>query len=311
VEFNFNDFAKAFLSILFTGMPFLLFGTLFAGIVEAFVPSKVIKSSLPKNPVLAVIVSGFLGMILPMCECGVVAVLRRLINKGLPVSCAVTYMLASPIVNPIVILSTYTAFTNQSQFPMTGARVGMGYFIAVIVGLSLLRQPAQKVLNQSVLFIPRSGLFKGGFARTETNLEMMSFSSKLRHALHCASVDFIDVAAFLVMGAGIAAIFNTAIPQTSLAVFANDPFLSINLMIGMAIILCLCSSTDAFVAASITGFPNSAKLAMVVFGPMFDLKLLFLYLSVFRPFFIFRAVGIIYIVTLIGCYLLNFTSWFQ
>ena len=54
-----------------------------------------------------------MGLVFPMCECGVVPVIRRLINKGLPVSNAIAYMLAAPIVNPIVLLSTYVAFRGQ------------------------------------------------------------------------------------------------------------------------------------------------------------------------------------------------------
>ncbi len=246
-----------------------------------------------------------------MCECGVVAVLRRLIHKGLPVPCAVTYMFASPIVNPIVILSTYTAFTYQNPLSMTLGRIGLGYVIAVVIGLSLLKTPVEKILNRSLLNPARAGLFKGGFSRTEANLEGLSLYAKIRHALHCAAVDFVDVAVFLVMGAAVAALFNTSVPQAAFSIFTGDPFMAINVMIGLSIILCLCSSSDAFVAAILNTFPAASKLGMLVFGPMFDLKLLFLYLSAFRPMMILRFVFVIYVLTLLGALLLGGVGWIR
>lgn len=307
--FDFNDFSKAFLSILFTGMPFLLFGTVLAGFVEAFVPANAIQKVLPKNKVLAVFFAGGLGMIFPMCECGVVAVLRRLLGKGLPISFAVTYMFASPIVNPIVMVSTYTAFTGQNPLSMTVARLLLGFSVAVIVGLTIIKMPAERVLSHRLLKMPRLGLFSGGFPKSGFSLESLSTRAKIRHALHCAAVDFLDVSVFLVMGAAVAGVFNTALPQASLAVFSADPLMAIQVMIGLSVILCLCSTSDAFVAAILQAFPPAAKLAMLVFGPMFDLKLLFLYLSAFHPWFILRTVLIIYILTTVSTYILHYLRW--
>ena len=53
-------------------------------------------------------------------------------------------------------------------------------------------------------------------------------------------------------------------------------------MMGMAVLMCLCSEADAFVAASFTTMQGSGKLAFLVLGPMLDLKLLLMYTRVFR-----------------------------
>ena len=60
------------------------------------------------------------------------------------------------------------------------------------------------------------------------------------------------------------------------------PALAILCMMGLAVLLCLCSEADAFVAASFTTLHPSAKLGFLVLGPMFDLKLLLMYTRVFR-----------------------------
>ncbi len=133
-SFHFQDFSYSFLSILFEGIPFLLLGSLVSGLIDAFVPSETLAKILPKNSALAICLSGLLGGIFPMCECGSVIVVRRFIKKGLPVSAAVTYMLASPIVNPIVALSTYTAFRGQSPWEMLSLRMIIGFLLAITVG---------------------------------------------------------------------------------------------------------------------------------------------------------------------------------
>src|SRR5580700_6794625 len=126
-----QDISYTFLGILLEGMPFLLLGSLVSGMIDAFVPSETLTKILPKNSALAICLSGLLGGIFPMCECGSVIVVRRFIKKGLPLSAAVTYMLASPIVNPIVALSTYTAFRNQNAWEMMSLRLTIGFLLAV------------------------------------------------------------------------------------------------------------------------------------------------------------------------------------
>src|SRR5271154_1920651 len=121
--FRFDDFAVSFLSVLFEGIPFLLLGSLISGFVDVFVSSERIARLLPKSASASILLCGLLGLVFPMCECGSVVVIRRFLKKGLPLSSAVTYMLATPIVSPIVALSTYAAFKGQSALEMTVLRL--------------------------------------------------------------------------------------------------------------------------------------------------------------------------------------------
>src|SRR4051794_39805643 len=149
-NFNFHDFAYAFLSVLFEGIPFLLLGSLISGVVDVFVSSERIERILPRNPVAAVLLSGVLGLIFPMCECGSVIVVRRFIKKGVPLSCAVTYMLGAPIISPIVALSTWQAFAKSDPLLMTLLRLSFGYVIAVTVGLIVRKLPPALILQPAM-----------------------------------------------------------------------------------------------------------------------------------------------------------------
>src|SRR6218665_2973624 len=104
-----QDFALAFLSILFEGAPFILLGTLISGFIDVYLPAGTMDRFLPKNKILAVLTAGLLGAVFPVCECAVVPVIRRLVKKGLPLSYALTYMFSAPIINPIVAIRTLTA----------------------------------------------------------------------------------------------------------------------------------------------------------------------------------------------------------
>jgi len=289
----FDNFAFSFLSVLFEGVPFLLLGSIISGFVDVFVSPERMARLLPGRGVGAVFLSGVLGLIFPMCECGSVIVIRRFIRKGLPLSAAVTYMLASPIVSPIVAVSTYAAFRGQSPLVMTVLRLALGYFLAVGVGLIVRTVKPANILLPAMLGQTtgrrRSGLSVAA-APTQDFSDLAASSSvskKLLLAVQSATADFLDVAFFLIIGAVIASIFNTAIDQKLILPLAANAPLAIGSMMVLRFLLAICSTTDAFIAATFRTFPFAAKLAFLVFGPLFDFKLLFLYGALFKRRLIF------------------------
>jgi uncharacterized protein len=274
--FSLPDFSYAFLSVLLEGVPFILIGTLLSGIIDEFLPSRVMVRFLPRNAFLGICLSGAMGLVFPMCECGVVPVIRRLINKGLPLSNAIAYMLSAPIVNPIVLVSTYVAFRGQSPMEFTLLRLGVGYFVAVITALAVHHLPQDLLLRRGVLSVATSH----GEKETERLLV------RVGNALRVAVADFLDVMVFFVLGVMVSAVFSTSLNQELIMPLAlNDWLATFSLMV-FAAILSLCSTSDAFIAATLISFPAVAKLAFLVFGPMFDLKLLFIYSAVFRKRFV-------------------------
>jgi uncharacterized membrane protein YraQ (UPF0718 family) len=316
-----RDVSFAFLSILFEGAPYILVGTLLSGFIDAFLPAKLLDRMLPKNKILSTLAAGFLGLIFPVCECAVVPVVRRLVQKGLPLSCALAYLLSAPIVNPIVIVSTLTAFKEfqhqghaaayqetlaartadgqtaglgdhaaalqnaLSQTGMTFARLSLGYVVAVLIGLVLIRKKPEDVLQPSVVAgIAGSG--GGGHVHTPP----AGVDAKLTHAMRTTMRDFLDTAMYFAIGVAITSVFNTQVDQTRIEAVSTNEFLAIPSMMGLAFILALCSTSDAFIAAPMampdSGLPSAAKLAFLVFGPMLDVKLVFMYASIFRRKFL-------------------------
>jgi uncharacterized protein len=301
--FSWQNFWFAFLALVFEGVPFILLGSLISGAIAAFVPARVITGLLPKSRFAAILVSGLLGVIFPVCDCGIVPIVRRMLKKGVPLSCGVTYMLASPIVNPLVISSTVVAFQGQAPLLNAGLRVGFGYFIAVIIGLIVGTLQSESILRKG-LFTPstprRTGMRIAPLPGTVSETIEVDFARKVCDAVRTATDDFLGTALYFMVGAAIAATFNTTINQRLILPLASDSSLSIMAMMTLSGILTLCSTSDAFIAATFVTFPSVSRMAFLVFGPMFDLKLIFLYSALFKKRFVvalgvglFLSVGVI------------------
>ncbi len=294
-SFSLPDFSYAFVSVLLEGVPFILLGTILSGLIDQFLPARFMTRLLPRNAFAAVCLGGVLGIIFPMCECGIVPVIRRLIAKGLPVSSAVAYMLAAPIVNPITALSTYAAFRGQGAAEFTALRLGLGFFVAVLAGLAVLNLPVGAVLKKTILeSVTLSGLAGEGGPSAHPLLR------RLIGAMEAGVRDFLDVMVYFIIGVGVASLFSTAVNQEIFLPLSLDDRLAIPAMMTLAGILSLCSSSDAFIAATFVAFPAVAKLAFLVFGPMMDLKLVFIYSAVFTPRFVATlAIGLFVIIGLL------------
>lgn len=299
-----GDILMAFLSIVFEGAPYILVGTLFSGFIDAFLPAKLLDRVLPKNKTLSTLLAGFLGLVFPVCECAVVPVIRRLVQKGLPLSCAVTYMLSAPIMNPIVAISTLTAFKEfdglswgtAGNATMTIARLSLGYLVAVIVGLVVMRFKPGQVLKASIAARIEGAAAESG-DHGHGHAHGASFNGKLVHAMRTAMRDFLDTAMYFAIGVAITSAFNTQVNQAFLNALAGNEWVALPSLMGLAMVLSLCSTSDAFIAAPMAAFSMAAKLAFLVFGPMMDIKLLFMYSSVFqRKVVVWMLIGLFVLV---------------
>ncbi len=291
----FTDFCFLFLSIVLEGAPFILLGTIISGFIDAYLPPGLIDKWLPKNKPLAVILSGLLGAVFPVCECAIVPVIRRLIRKGLPVSCAITYMLSAPIINPIVVISTMNAFSSSvgkfsirdkvdapavhGALYVTCTRLLVAFLITVAIGMIILKIKNRTILRPGILpdDSAKSGDDDNGHDHDSPNRLVLAMRTTLR--------DFIETAMYFTIGVAITAVFKAYVTEDMVMLFNQKETTGIGLMMILAFVLSLCSTSDAFIAAN---FPVSlsAKLGFLIFGPMMDVKLIFMYLTVFKKRFV-------------------------
>jgi hypothetical protein len=262
-----QTWATVFVSIVIQATPFLALGVVISAAIAVFVPPSFFARALPSRPVLAVPVAGVAGVALPGCECGSVPIAGGLIRRGVAPAAAFAFLLSAPAINPVVLVSTAVAFPGNPE--MVLARFVASVVTAVLMGWLWLRVGRADWIRTP----PRPDLT--GMSR------WAAFWSTARH-------DFVHAGGFLVVGGITAATLNVTVPQHWLTALADNAWLSVLVLAVLAVLLSICSEADAFVAASLTQFSLTARLAFLVVGPMIDVKLFAMQAGTFGRSFALR-----------------------
>jgi len=253
-----------FCGVFVQALPFLVLGVVVSGLVAAYLTPERLARRLPRRPALAVAVAGVGGAALPGCECGSVPVARRLFS-GATAGAALTFMLSAPAINPVVLVATAVAFPGQPQ--MVVARCVASLLTAVVMGLLWQRWGRTEWVTRTLPTHHDAG------------------ASRFTVATEAARHDFLQSAAYLVIGAGAAAVLRAAVPPWVFEHVAGNLAVGVVTMALLAVVLALCSEADAFVAASLTMVPLVPRLVFLVVGPAVDVKLVAMQAGVFgRPF---------------------------
>ncbi|MFJ7249453.1 permease [Kitasatospora sp. NPDC098652] len=257
-------------AIVVQGVPFLVLGTVVSAAIGAFVPARVFARLLPKNPALAVPVASAAGAVLPGCECASVPVAGSLMKRGVAPAAALAFLLSAPAVNPVVLVSTAIAFPGKPE--MVVARLLASLVTSAAMGWLWVAFGRPEWLK-----LPKGPADQGSTGRNPLD----EFRRGLQH-------DFLHAGGFLVVGGAAAATFNVLVPPSVLRAFTDSPWIGVLMLAFLAVVLAVCSEADAFVAASLTGFSPTARLAFLVVGPMVDLKLIALQSGAFGRSFALR-----------------------
>ncbi|MEA2433362.1 MAG: uncharacterized protein QOG54_819 [Actinomycetota bacterium] len=288
-----SSFVLVFTSIVVEALPFVLLGALVSALIEVLVPDSAF-TRMGRLPLALQLPGAALGgLAFPVCECGSVPVARRLISKGMHPAAGLAFMLASPIINPIVLWSTYVAYRGQGLgWEMLFGRASLGLILAIVLGWTIGTESASSLLRS------RPEHDHGHDDHDHSKSRVAAVAEHL-------TLDFAFMARFVVIGAALAAALQTIVPQGIVSGVAGNPLTASLALMGLAFLLSLCSEADAFVAVSFTQFPLSAQLSFLVFGPVIDAKLSFLYGATFKNRFVLRVIIAAVPVVLAGAF------WFE
>ena len=269
-------------SLVIQATPFVLIGALAAAVIEVFVPPAAIERLAAVPRPLQLPAAALAGVAFPICECGSVPVARRLIRKGLMPGAAITFMLAAPVVNPVVVASTIVAYRSRGAlWTMVIGRFAIGLVVAMAVGWVLGRASRRDVLRSRADEADAGATDAAGLGHHHI-VDVGPPEPKWRTFFVHLGNDFLFMGRFLLLGATLAALVQTFLPQSFIGGVASVPVVNIVVMMGLAIVLSLCSESDAFIAASFVQFGAAPQLAFLVFGPMVDFKLGALYTGTFQ-----------------------------
>ncbi len=297
-----------FQGLLIEALPFLLIGVLISAAARWCAPGGQWLRRLPSHPVLGPLSGAALGFALPACECGNVPVARQLLVGGAPLGAALGFLFAAPVLNPIVLASTWAAFPNQPWLllarPLGAVLVAVGLALLLrlvpeaelLQGDLLAERRLALPLSEVSLLERRGGVLGGGvlgggvlgggvlgggaLAAATGTPRRPSLAELFRHG----GQEFLNLALLLVLGCLLAALVQTFVPRTWLLTVGGAPTLSILALMLLAMVVSVCSSVDAFLALSFAAqVTPGALLAFLLLGPVIDLKLVGLLGLLLRP----------------------------
>ena len=267
--------------LIIEAIPFLLLGTVGSTIIRYFVPQRVLLKLLGDHSLKsygAAMVSGFA---LPICDCAIIPLFKALIDRGIPLSVALLFMLASPIINPITILSTWYAFPDNPMLSVWRIVLGLG--VALLVALSFRFWP------------PATSILK---ARTPQNLsyeEIVLETTKTKHIdkkrlLVHMEREFSQLLFYFSMAATVLSIVQVyGKPWLLNAGLTLPEFTAIPILLMLAFFFSVCSTSDAIIGKSLsTLFPISSVMGFLILGPMLDIKNVYILKQYMPTSFIIR-----------------------
>ncbi|WP_435880944.1 permease [Streptomyces pharetrae] len=277
-----QSWTTVFVAVVVQALPFLVLGVLLSAAIAVLVPPSFFARALPARPTAAVPVAGLAGAVLPGCECASVPVAGALMRRGVTPAAALAFLLSAPAINPVVLTATALAFPGAPE--MVLARFAAGLLVACAMGWLW-----QRLGRADWLRPPSRGTYEGQGRGA-------AFWGSVRH-------DVLHAGGFLVLGAMAAATLKAVVPDGWLRVAAGHPVLAVLALALLAVVLSVCSEADAFVAASLTHFSPTARLAFLVVGPVVDLKLVAMQTAVFGRGFALRFAPVTFVIAVAGAVL--------
>lgn len=280
-----------FISIFFEALPFLFLGSLISAVIDRYVSEETFVKLIPKNKFLAAVVGVLLGFFIPACDCAVIPIARRLLKKKVPLNVILSFMLSSPIINPVVLFATYTAFSKNLNFFYL--RLILGIVVSLIVSIIMAiiykdKNPMIEDTEETNHDHDHNHDHHNHCCSCHIDHEENDLKMILKHTIE----DMFDVLKHLIVGALIASLMQNLIPAS---LFSNQFISTISLMI-FAYLMSLCSTSDSFVAKSMMGsFNDKAILAYLLLGPMIDIKNTIVLMSGFKKKFVFTLIFLIFI----------------
>ncbi|RCX20343.1 hypothetical protein DFP94_10364 [Fontibacillus phaseoli] len=311
-------FRTSFLGILLEALPFVLLGSLLSSLVHLYVSEQLLKKWIPKNPAAGILTACILGLLFPVCECGMIPLIRRLIQKGMPVYIATVFILSGPIINPVVFGATYMAFRMYPE--MVYARMGLAFFVAASIGVMiyitwksdpLKTAPVSKAHSHSHHAYhehdhhdhddPHDHHHNHACHHHDHHPHSNHHEKKWTSIFVHTADEFFDMGKYLLLGCMLTAGIQSFVAKESLESIGSGPVSAYVFMMGFAFLLSLCSTSDAFVAQTfLHSFSSGSLLAFLVFGPMLDFKNTLMLLSVFKTKFVIYLAFLICTVVFTG-----------
>lgn len=275
-----NDFVLISLGMFIQAFPFLIAGLLLSSIIQVYISREIIFKFFGRNKgIKAYIMPIISGLVLPICDCASIPVFRSLLQKGVNLKSALIFLLAGPIINPIAISSTIYAYGFGRVLYL---RLGLGLLISLIVAIYFRKYRPADIYRKDLNFNADSNTTKFNFDKLDNENQ-----SKFGQMLEIGLYEFKNTFSYMLLGSILCGIIQVIIRYSKFDLFASFGYLSIIVMMALAFLLSLCSSSDSVFAKGFSQYlPEAASLSFLVYGPMIDYKNLMMMKAYFNGDFI-------------------------
>lgn len=243
-------------AILLQMIPFLLLGTGISVIVEQYTSPYHIKKYLHRSPIFAYILAIIMACTMPLCDCAVIPILRSLTRQGMAPKISLFFTMISPLVNPIVLLSTYYAFPKEPM--ILWGRPLLGIVLAFLVS----QYCGPRIYGRTDAFPPWKQL-----TLVKPLSKDVGFFGRLQE-------ETLRLLPFIIIGSILSSGLQLFLPKQWLQdISLSGSILVILGMMALAFCVSICSTADAIIARSFMNvIPVPGILAFLIFGPLLDIK---------------------------------------
>lgn len=233
-----------------------------------------------------------IGVATPFCSCSAVPVFTGFIRGGVPVSQAISFLVASPLVNEIAIIM----LASTVGWSIAGAYAGMGFAIAVGAGIAL-RKFAKPSLTEVTQVKSLNVIDSQG------NVVKPSLQKRVNAALLEARDTVKTTFVFLLIGVGIGALIHGWVPTSAIETIASwGPVVGVlaATVIGVPLYSGIATVVPIISALSEKGMPMGTLLAFAMSVTALSLPEALLLRKVMKPkllaaFFGTVSLGIIFV----------------
>ena len=233
-----------------------------------------------------------IGVATPFCSCSAVPVFTGFIRGGVPVSQAISFLVASPLVNEIAIIM----LASTVGWSIAGAYAGMGFAIAVGAGIAL-RKFAKPSLTEVTQVKSLNVIDSQG------NVIKPSMQKRANAALLEARDTVKTTFVFILLGVGIGALIHGWVPTSAIETIASwGPVVGVlaATLIGVPLYSGIATVVPIISALSEKGMPMGTLLAFAMSVTALSLPEALLLRKVMKPkllaaFFGTVSLGIIFV----------------
>jgi uncharacterized membrane protein YraQ (UPF0718 family) len=295
----------------------------FVGLLQEFIPDEKIRAVLQRpRKVMGNILGAFFGALTPFCSCSTIPVLVGLLNAGAPFGASMSFLLTSPVLNPIII----GLFLSLFGWRITVVYSLLVFSLAVIAGmvwervglesdvkdLSLVRTESCCASTANSCCSPApSGPVAIDLALALNSIEIEEpplWKQRVLGAYQKAKNLFVQVFPYLLLGAGIGALIYGFMPQDLLSRVAGpDNFFAVPVAAVIGIPMYIRAESIIPIGMTLLGkgMAMGTVAALVIGGAGASIPEVTLLASIFKPRLVIAFVATILLIACITGYVFN------